>query len=81
MSQLTLDDAVERPNPNAHMLDREGQPRRLMWCSDGARLGRGCPYLGERARFRPAGGCCVELVGLSQDEIDERAIAERKAAS
>lgn len=80
MTQLSLDDAVARPNPNAHMFDREGKPRRLMWCSDAARMGKGCPYVGEKARFRPPGGCCLDLVGLDQASIDERVIADRNAA-
>lgn len=81
MTQLSLDDTVARPNPNAHMFDREGKPRRLLWCGDAARMGKGCPYVGGKARFRPFGGCCLDLVGLSQEQIDERVIAERNAAA
>lgn len=87
MTQLSLDDAVARPNPNAHLFDREGKPRRLMWCSDRVRiaLSKGepveCRYVGEQARYRPDGGCCLDLVGLSQEEIDERVIADRHASA
>lgn len=60
--QLTLDDlAPAPPNPNAHLFDADGKPRRLLWCSDSARKGGPCPYLGEKARFRPAGGCCKDI--------------------
>lgn len=51
------------PNPNRALLDDHGRPRWLLWCSDGARMGGPCPYTGPRARFRPAGGCCKQLVG------------------
>lgn len=66
MTQLSLEDSVDRPNPNAHLFDREGKPRRLMWCSDRVRiaLSKGepaeCPYVGEKARFRPA-VCCKDV--------------------
>lgn len=48
-------------NPNLAMFDENGDPKRLLWCSDTARKGGPCPYVGERARFRPAGGCCKDL--------------------
>lgn len=38
-----------------------GTPPRLLWCSDTARLGGACPYTGDRAKHRPAGGCCKDL--------------------
>jgi hypothetical protein len=54
VTQLSLDDAVDRPNPNAHLFDADGKPRRLLWCSDSARLGGPCPYDDPaRARFAP----------------------------
>lgn len=60
--QLALDLEPRAPNPNAWMFDEQGRPRRLLWCSDTARLGGPCPYVGDRARFMPAGGCCKDLV-------------------
>lgn len=61
MTQLSLDLGDAPVNPNAHLFNPDGTPRRLLWCSDTARMGGPCPYLGERARFRPAGGCCKSL--------------------
>jgi hypothetical protein len=60
VTQLSLDDAVDRPNPNAHLFDADGNPRHLLWCSDSARKGGPCPYVGEKARFRPA-VCCKDV--------------------
>lgn len=57
---LELDGPVE--NPNAHMFTADGRPRRLMWCSDDARLGGPCPYKGAKGKYRPAGGCCKKLI-------------------
>lgn len=62
MTQLQLELEPRQPNPNAHLFEH-GQPRRLLWCSDTARLGGACPHAGERERFRPAGGCCKDLAG------------------
>lgn len=65
--QLSLELEPPRPNPNAHLFDGNGAARRLLWCSDTVRIAfrRGqdapCPYLGDGARFRPAGGCCKDL--------------------
>lgn len=59
--QLGLADLEPATNPNAHLYDEHGKPRRLLWCSDTARMGGPCPYTGERARFRPTGGCCKDL--------------------
>jgi hypothetical protein len=52
------DHAPDCSNPNLWMFDAEGNPRRLLWCSDSARLGGPCPYVDGEA---PAGGCCKEL--------------------
>lgn len=59
--QLRLELTPRVPNPNAHFFNADGSPKRLLWCSDSARLGGPCPYLGDRARFRPAGGCCKDI--------------------
>jgi hypothetical protein len=61
VTQLQLELEAPRPSPNAWMFNADGSPKRLLWCSDTARLGGPCPYTGERARFRPAGGCCKDL--------------------
>lgn len=50
-------------NPNAHFFTETGEPRRQLWCSDDARLTGTCPYVGEKTRFRPNGGCCFDLEG------------------
>lgn len=55
--QLSLD----LPEPERKPLPPPPPVPRLLWCSDDARLGGPCPYLGERARFRPDGGCCKDL--------------------
>ncbi len=59
--QLALDVDEPLPSPNAWMFDESGRPRRLLWCSDNARKGGPCPYVGDREQFRPAGGCCKDL--------------------
>lgn len=60
--QLQLELDPRRVNPNAHLFDEHGQPRRLLWCSDAVRIrGAPCPYRGEYVRFRPPGGCCLDL--------------------
>lgn len=67
MTQLSLELERPAPNPNADWFNEAGTPKRLLWCSDTIRIGwtKGvdvpCPYLGDRARFRPAGGCCKDL--------------------
>jgi hypothetical protein len=61
VTQLALDLEPDRPSPNAHFFNADGSPKRLLWCSDSARLGGPCPYVGAKARFRPAGGCCKDL--------------------
>lgn len=62
MSQLSFE--AELPpvaNPNAHLFNEDGSPKRLLWCSDSARMGGPCPYTGARLKHRPAGGCCKDL--------------------
>jgi hypothetical protein len=77
VTQLSLDDAVDRPNPNAHLFDADGKPRRLLWCSDSARLGGPCPYDDPaRARFAPAGPCCKTIPGALEHQA---AVASRVA--
>lgn len=65
--QLALDlapaTAPETENPNAYFFTPSGEPRRLMWCSDSARLTGICSYIEDKARFRPHGGCCLDLEG------------------
>lgn len=54
--------AQDCANPNiGKWIDGEGRPLRLLWCSDSARMGGPCPYVGDRARFMPAGGCCKAI--------------------
>jgi hypothetical protein len=60
-AQLQLELEVHEPNPNTDFFDSSGKPRRLLWCSDSARMGGPCPYVGDRARFLPAAGCCKDI--------------------
>jgi len=59
--ELGLATAPAVENPNAHFFTADGEPRRLLWCSDAARLSGICPYVGEKQRYRPHGGCCFDL--------------------
>jgi hypothetical protein len=62
-------------NPNLAFFNDDGSPRRLLWCSDSARLGGPCPYTEPRVSradgsllppiglaLMPAGGCCKDIV-------------------
>lgn len=60
MTQLSLLDEG-KPNVNTAFFNADGSPRRLFWCSDGARLGGPCPFVGEKEKHRPMGGCCKDL--------------------
>jgi hypothetical protein len=62
-----------KPSANAHLFDENGRMRRLLWCSDDARLGGSCPYVGEKARFMPEGGCCKDLVLDGPNPLTARA--------
>lgn len=69
--QLSLDLSGGEPapaNPNAWMFNADGSPRRLLWCSDTARMGGPCPYVGAKARYRPPGGCCKDLAEAARRE-------------
>jgi hypothetical protein len=59
--QLTLDLDAGKPNPNGHLFNDDGTPKRLLWCSDTARKGGPCPYIGAKAKFMPGGVCCKTL--------------------
>lgn len=75
MTQLALQLEPPQANPNAHFFNADGSPKRLLWCSDSARLGGPCPYLEPRPSLSepgttlppigrdrmPAGGCCKDL--------------------
>ena len=62
MTQLALPlygpNKAPPPNPNAWMFNRDGSPKRLLWCSDGARQGGPCPYAAGEV---PLGVCCKDL--------------------
>lgn len=74
--QLALAESAPAPNPNADLFDESGRPRRLLWCSDSARMGDPCPYTGEKARFMPEGGCCKTLAAPPGRPLDGRYGAE-----
>lgn len=71
MEQLRLEFGATHPapNPNARFFGPDGEPRRLLWCSDSARMGGPCPYLGDKERFMPRGGCCKDLVERRKDSL------------
>lgn len=72
MTQLELAVDGPRARPDPAFFDAEG-PRRLLWCSDAVRIAfhKGadvpCPFLGDRERFRPVGGCCKDIAHADQD--------------
>lgn len=74
--QLSLDLTPAAPNPNAHLYNEDGTAKKLLWCSDSVRISfhRGeaaaCPYVGGRERFRPGGGCCLDLVQQAEPVPD-----------
>jgi hypothetical protein len=80
VSQLALDFDPGRPNPNAAFLNADGTPKRLLWCSDEARLGGPCPYAtgSGRERFKPDGPCCKEIPEAVEFQAG---VADRVAAN
>lgn len=84
MTQLSLDFELERPNSNAAFFNPDGSPKRLLWCSDEARLGGPCPYRpgSGKERFHPPGPCCKEIPGAVefQAEVVRRVAANRAEA-